>query len=321
MDALTQRKPDRTEFVRQYNAGFFSDAGAQAVACLCGSTRTAKLFDKDRYGLKSPTVVCKDCGLVFTSPRPSEAFMRDFYQSDAYRVFYEEAGESDLADRLSPKYKTESFIHATSMKHLRPTAGRKPHVLEVGAGGGWNLLPFVPSCEVTGLDYSPILCDLGRHHGITMVQGGLERLSDLPGTFDLIIANHVIEHFFDFVGSMRAMTARLAPGGVLYVGVPDIYFYDISQIQNAHNYYFSPATLAHYCGQAGLKVVESGKDDSGLHQYAVFRPGEGAQPPSLGSEYQTISRKHRDYSVKNAISAVVDAVGLRAVVRAALRRS
>jgi len=319
MDMLTQRNPDRDAFMRKYNAGFLTEVGAQSVACLCGSTRVIKLFEKDRYGLKSPTVVCRHCGLVFTSPRPSEAFMRHFYQSDTYRVFYEEAGESDLAARLAPKYKTQSFIHATCMKHLRPHAGRKSRVLEVGAGGGWNLLPFAASCEVIGIDYSPILCDLGRAHDIKMIQGGLEHLNGLMGEFDLIIVNHVIEHFFDFAGSMRALIAKLAPGGIVYVGVPDIYFYDISQIQNAHNYYFSPPTLAHYCARLGLSLVEGGRDDSGLHQYGVFRVGE-AKPTSLSSEYRLISRKHRDYTFKSLISSLLGGLGLRNVVRA-VRRS
>lgn len=322
MRGTSRQISDRAEFVRQYNAGFFSDAGAQSVSCLCGSRRARKLFDTDRYGLKSPTVVCKDCGLVFTSPRPSETFMRGFYQSDAYRVFYEEADEIDLPQMLASKFNRESFIHTTCAPHLQTIVDRKPRVLEVGAGGGWNLLPFAADCDVKGLDYSPILCELGRERGIDLIQGGLERLNDFAPEFDLIIANHVIEHFFDLPGSMRAITSRLVPRGILYVGVPDIYFYDISQIQNAHNYYFSPATLAHYCGQAGLAVIASGKDDSGLHQYALLRPNSAkdALRISLDSEYRMIRRKHRNYTVKNSVSSFLGALGLRRVMRAVLRR-
>jgi protein-L-isoaspartate O-methyltransferase len=315
---------ERSAIIAGYNAEFYTNAQASNVACLCGSARVKKLYDKDRYGLKSPTVICRDCGLVFTSPRPSESFMRDFYESDAYRFFYEEAtGEPELRSRYEGHYKDANFIHATSIKYLRATT-RKPRVLEIGAGGGWNLVPFLRSCEVAGIEFSPMLCEMGRERGIDLRRGGLEQLTQYTSDFDLIIANHVVEHFFEFFVAMRAMLAKLDRDGILYLGVPDIDHYNESQIQNAHNYYFSQPTLVHYCRVLGLKPCEGGRDDSGIHQYAVFKlASNGDRRPNrnaLSSEYKRIIKKHRRYHLKAKAASALDALGLKQAVRKALSR-
>jgi SAM-dependent methyltransferase len=314
---------DRSAFVQTYNAQFPGEAGARPVECLCGSERTSRLFGKDRYGLTSPTVVCKQCGLVFTSPRPTEAFMQQFYRSDAYRHFYEGANGHDYLAELAAKYTDDNFIHTTCREYLAELRGkRRPRVLEVGAGGGWNLQPFLADCDVAGFDYSPMLCEMGRQRGINLLEGGLEHLDSLQPGFDLIIANHVIEHFFDVVGAIKAMASKLAPNGLLYIGVPDIAFHDISQIQNAHNYYFSQATLRHYCGVAGLVTIAGGKDASNLHQFALFRRQLAGQSKlgNLAGEYAAVMQRHRKYVARNLAAAALSAVGLRGAIRTLRRR-
>jgi protein-L-isoaspartate O-methyltransferase len=316
----------RAAFIAAYNADFFGKAQAAKTRCLCGSARMKLLFDKDRYGLKSPTVICRDCGLVFTSPRPSQAFLRDFYQSDTYRYFYEEAAsEADIEARCADRYRDDNFIHATCATYLSDiAASHRPRVLEVGAGGGWNLVPFLRSCDVTGIEFSPMLCDMARARGISLLCGGLERLSEMDRDFDLIIANHVVEHFTDFFADMRTVLTKLANKGLLYVGVPDIDHFNESQIQNAHNYYFSGPTLIHYCGALGLVPLQAGRDDSQIHQYAIFRATPRCSATGtndLSSEYRRMVGKFRRYWYRDKAASALDALGLRQTMRAMLRRT
>jgi hypothetical protein len=317
-------RANRAAFIAAYNADFFGKARATQTTCLCGSARAKLLFDKDRYGLKSPTVICRDCGLVFTSPRPTPAYLRDFYHSDTYRYFYEEAGtEAEVRSRCADKYRDDNFIHVTCAKYLGEIGMRRMRVLEVGAGGGWNLIPFLSTCDVTGIEFSPMLCDMARERGINLLCGGLERLSEISHDFDLIIANHVVEHFSDFFADMRTLLAKLARNGLVYVGVPDIDHFNESQIQNAHNYYFSRPTLFHYCGALGLAPLQAGRDDSEIHQYAIFRTAQdGADPRAddLASEYRRMIGKYRRYWYRNQAALVLDALGVRETVRTVLRR-
>jgi SAM-dependent methyltransferase len=46
-------------------------------------------------------------------------------------------------------------------------------------------------------------------------------LSGLPEGLDLVLCSHVLEHMLDPVGALRAMLARLAPGGHLVLAVPN----------------------------------------------------------------------------------------------------
>lgn len=49
-----------------------------------------------------------------------------------------------------------------------------------------------------------------------------ERLDTVaPGSLDFIVANHVIEHCQDPIGTVGNWLARLRPGGVIYMAVPD----------------------------------------------------------------------------------------------------
>ena len=62
--------------------------------------------------------------------------------------------------------------------------------------------------------------------------------------YDLIILNHVIEHFIDPIEKLLQIKALLNQGGLLYLGLPNIQSYGIGQIQNAHYWYFSPLNFA-----------------------------------------------------------------------------
>ncbi len=49
----------------------------------------------------------------------------------------------------------------------------------------------------------------------------IDELSDRPGSFDAVIASHVIEHVPDMVGFLQACERLLAPTGALVLAVPD----------------------------------------------------------------------------------------------------
>lgn len=34
-------------------------------SCLCNGTKTSKILDRDRYGIKIPIMLCEDCGLIY----------------------------------------------------------------------------------------------------------------------------------------------------------------------------------------------------------------------------------------------------------------
>jgi 2-polyprenyl-6-hydroxyphenyl methylase/3-demethylubiquinone-9 3-methyltransferase len=104
-----------------------------------------------------------------------------------------------------------------------PLAGKS--ALDVGCGAGLLAEPLARlGATVTGIDAAPEVIAVAREHA----QGqGLQidyRVGDvqqLAGTFDLVTSMEVIEHVADPGAFLKALAARLAPGGLLIMSTPN----------------------------------------------------------------------------------------------------
>jgi predicted SAM-dependent methyltransferase len=115
------------------------------------------------------------------------------------------------------------------VRHRRDVAARflRGRGLEVGALHA--PLPTPPGCRVTYVDRLPV-AGLRRQYPeldgqefvpVDVVDDG-ERLEQFAaGSQDFVIANHFLEHAQDPIGTLQAHLRVLAPGGVLYLAVPD----------------------------------------------------------------------------------------------------
>lgn len=234
----------------------------EQVPCLCGQQKTIRIADRDCFGIKQSVVKCKKCGLVFNSPRMTEKSLKWFYGSDLYRAIYEGEDRSGHYEDCYDLTRGNTIIHLVDK--VRPIDNIKS-VLEVGCGGGWNLLPFVnrKMC-VKGYDYSTELTSLGKNKGLDLEQGGVE---DVKGSYDLIILNHVIEHFTDLFGSMKKLMSHLNDGGLVYIAIPA---FDKRSLQNAHNYYFNTKSFQIYMNKCGLVPLLL-RPQYNVHLSGVFR--------------------------------------------------
>lgn len=104
---------------------------------------------------------------------------------------------------------------------LRPTKT----LLDIGCGGGKNLLNLKRDFLVTGLDLSPAMIAQARalNPGCEIVPGDMRSFA-LGRTFDAILMDDAISFMDtreDFEAAFRTAFAHLAPGGVL-VATPDV---------------------------------------------------------------------------------------------------
>ena len=118
-----------------------------------------------------------------------------------------------------------------------------------------------------GYDYSRGLVALGKSKGIDLVCGGLY---DITGTYNIIVANHVVEHFTEFLSDVVKLRSHLVSDGLMYVGVPNVERLSMAHLQNAHTYYFSLKTLRHYMAQCGFRMVHSQPESLGDHMSCIF---------------------------------------------------
>lgn len=252
----------------------------EEVPCLCGSQEFELIASVDRYTIIQSTVICVNCGLIQSNPRMTQEQYRDFYSSDFYRRCYE--GEDYIHAFDEKKYNDSSVMHIFDEVNKARKITHGITVIELGAGGGWNLLPFIKAGAVArGVEYSPSLVELGRKHGIDMVQGDVVAIS---GIYDVVILSHVLEHLPDPVGSLKNIAKHMHEGSIIYVGVPNIMNFSMVQLQSAHTYYFTPWTFEYFCSQAGLKLVMKGPAQ-GIHMFGIFKKGASLKAEWLKRHY------------------------------------
>lgn len=109
---------------------------------------------------------------------------------------------------------------------IRQHAKRPPAtLLDIGCGGGKNVLNLKRDFQVTGLDLSPAMLAQAKalNPDCTFVQGDM-RTCRLGRAFDAVLMDDAISHMHcrsDFEAAFRTAYAHLTPGGVL-IATPDV---------------------------------------------------------------------------------------------------
>lgn len=106
---------------------------------------------------------------------------------------------------------------------LKPLQGRT--AVDVGCGAGLLAEPLARlGARVTALDAASELIDAARAHAEGQgldVDYRVSAVEDLRGEYDLVTSMEVIEHVAEPQSFLRALAARLAPGGLLVLSTPN----------------------------------------------------------------------------------------------------
>jgi SAM-dependent methyltransferase len=207
-------------------------------------SRRERVFD---YG------ACKTCGHVRVITPYTDEIIADLYK-DAEPVFWEDGGTDSTAiyrDMLL-------FCGAELMAR---TAG---NVVDFGCGHG-DLLKLLRDeyaiADGIGVDFQKLVGD-----DVRFVAGDLNRLDDAVlaplGEIRFGFATHLLEHLLDPRGFLRAVRRKMAPGGHLYLEVPDndvIVPHEIGRMNGLFNaqhvQYWTTRSLAAVLDSTGFEVV------------------------------------------------------------------
>ena len=211
----------------------------------CGSTEEVLELEKDHMRI----VRCKACDLVFVNPTFDEAHYKQVYASKEYQEIVRDLGINSHEYRVN-RFGVERV--GIMSEHLRVPAGRAPRYLDVGCSTGFVVeAARDKGWDAIGIDLNPSAIEFGRSRGLDLRTVALEEAGFAPGTFDAVSLFDVLEHLLDPSRTLRACAELLAPGGILFMYVPN--FDSASRLlmgANAHfiwpthhlNYY-TPATI------------------------------------------------------------------------------
>lgn len=234
---------------------------------LCGSGERTVLSVRGGW----PVCLCRICGLVYLSPRPSRSALAEIYG----REYYEDGttgyrGYEESFERHAGAFARIFARRAADLESR--VRGRR--LLEVGCAHGF-LLDFLRSrgWSVAGVEVSPLSSSYARDRfGLDVATGTLEALAGtLPGGYDAILMLDVLEHLHTPFETLSAAAGLLAPGGTLVVQCP----WELSHWEEtmqavlrgmapgtiepdsvpAHLYFFSPRTLEAVLEKGGFRIT------------------------------------------------------------------
>lgn len=276
----------------------------ETVPCaLCGSDRHEVYLRqaKELYnGLDArfDVVRCRQCGFVYTNPRPTAASIGCFYPDSAR--YYQPKTSRVTAGNWSRKGWKRALQQSVTARRfgyplrrvlplldaLPALAWRKklrlahvPHfvvngrLLDIGCAWGgylWRMQEL--GWEVHGIELNAAAARFAREElGLANVRAGSFADLDYPdASFDVVHMSMVLEHLYEPGAVLRRIHKLLRPGGQFILSVPDITGFEARLFGDRcytlqvpqHLSHFSPETMTRFLSQAGFAVEEI------LHQRA-----------------------------------------------------
>lgn len=227
------------------------------------------------------------CGLVFVDPLPDAAQIARREREAFHGELLEETRA--MFDAYGRGYRPDDPVVRAFRQHLGTLARLVPgrRLLDVGVGTGLLVhLAHEAGWEAAGIDICAEAAErAAAEFGVPVAVGDFES-ADLPGGYDAITMADVLEHSRDPRAFLVRARALLAPGGVLYVGVPNhrsLVFMTADALGRVpgtaglvdrlyvpnHYQYFTPATLARLVSELGFTVAALERENPYLGRYQL----------------------------------------------------
>lgn len=233
--------------------------------CRCGQ---AEVLHHQRFTLPEghllgegyDVVSCSSCCFVYADTAAKQADYDRFYaQLSRYESSVSSGGGASPQD--------SARLHETAAAVASALPSKDARILDFGCAGGGLLraLRDLGYTNLHGIDPSPACADQVRAApGIPADVGSLFDIPPGLGEFDAIMLTHVLEHVEDVRGGLENLLALLAPGGLLYLEVPDAARYadfilaPFQDFNTEHINHFSARGLDNACAVVGLEPVGAG---------------------------------------------------------------
>jgi dolichol-phosphate mannosyltransferase len=244
-----------------------SDPSMESVPCnICGSTQFLVLFvgnprrsetrhaetfrcTSEGHGDFTNIVQCRDCGLIYETPRERETTIEDQYSHVDDPTYEREVGGrirtfAKLLDRL------ESFTRRGRLVDIGCYTGV---FLDLARQRGW---------QSHGIEPSAWAAHKAQEKGLNVINSPFRKAGLTPESFDAVTLWDVIEHLHDPLGELRAVHQILRPGGVLAMSTMDTHSLYARLMgrrwpwyMRMHFYYFTRDSMTRMLRAAGFEVL------------------------------------------------------------------
>jgi SAM-dependent methyltransferase len=218
---------------------------------LCGSGNSRSFDRREFRGRPVINRLCQNCGLVYQSPRMTEAEADVFY-AEEYRLLNEGSDDPTSRNLRNQRGRAESLY--TFIQPFIPAVRRH---LDIGCSTGILLQYFQGAYhnQTVGVEPGEAHRNQARKEGLT-VYATLEDLEKAgEARFELVSMLHVLEHLPDPVGYLvHLRETQMDEAGWLLLEVPNLYAHDSFEV--AHLISYSRRTLIQTLEKAGFEIIK-----------------------------------------------------------------
>jgi 2-polyprenyl-3-methyl-5-hydroxy-6-metoxy-1,4-benzoquinol methylase len=239
---------------------------------------------------------CPDCATWSSHPRVDVAHQAALHDSAEYFEHEYFKGRREVSARIERRCE-DIFGRLSCAVDPRSLGGER--LLDVGCDTGGFLESAARQFGIkpVGLDVAARAVRASSAAGIEAYHATIESAPAELRDFRVITAIDVVEHVTDPLGFLRAVKARLAPGGAVYLETPNIRssVYGVGRMlcgalggrprpvferlfPPQHIQYFTSQSLERLVGKSGLELVRMGRrhlPSADISASAVVRSGVG----------------------------------------------
>ena len=212
------------------------------------SSEVVPWYDNERFRL----VRCRNCGLVFNSPRPTEEYALRFVRERGEYFYQRKLNRPDV----------QSIHDRKAAEFLRACPDARD-VFDVGFGAGTLLHAFRKlGLNASGNEVNEFAVRMLRGQGFEVTGTPTLRL-ERKARYDMVTMLDYLEHTYTPFDDLLTVHAMLRPGGMLhlktlYLGCPSHAAKgELWQLFGmGHFYYFTPQVLRGMIRNAGFDIVD-----------------------------------------------------------------
>jgi SAM-dependent methyltransferase len=199
------------------------DVRLEHVACAACGRKEPRPYRSGMYAIgavKLDLVRCP-CGLVYVDPRPDPATLAALYDDpDYYTHGYNLGVETE--NYFARKDELVAQYEQTIAQYERETGHARGDLFELGSAGGFFLeAGRRRGWRVKGVELSPPAAAYSKRElGLDVFEGQLEDAPYAAASFDLALADNVLEHTLQPDRTLAQLFRLLRHGGHLIVIVP-----------------------------------------------------------------------------------------------------
>lgn len=231
----------------------------------CGSSLGQREFWTETYAGSGQSLRrCGHCAGVYLAPDFTVDGLQRFYTEHYRRLFPAEVAWRDSARFFAWRGDAE-----LARRRLALIAGQLPaaaRLFEMGSGFG----AFLGEAARLRADLRLSASEPDASHRQRLLGTARVAFVEGPGvlpdaSLDALVAFHVLEHLADPRGFLVEVARLLAPGGLAWIEVPDLFadWRSRNYVQPAHLSYFDAELLARLARAAGLEVRYCGSHPAG----------------------------------------------------------